>query len=944
MKKNFKFLLSTALLFALCNEAFAKAVPGKTTQKLYFIENKGQVQDQHHGARKDIQYVLGAPGMSVFIGDAQLHYQFSNIVREAAGEGKPAGSRFADMERQANVNTYRMDVELMGANKHAEVIAEEPQAYYENYYVAGCPANGLQVHAFGKLTYKNVYKGIDWVVRIKGNKLEHEFIVGPGGNAAEIKLKYNGQSSLKINDDGSVTATTPMGTVTEHAPVCFRTTGRIVPSSFRLQGNILSYQTNGYYNALVVDPVLDWGTYYGPDTSTSPFYAVTCDALYHVYGAGFTYAASQIATSGSYQAAFGGDQDAYLVKFDSSGNRLWATYYGNTGLDIGYSVACDPVGNVYLGGTTNSTTGIATAGAQQTTYGGGTGDCFLAHFTADGVRLWGTYMGGSGANIPGSIACDVHSHVYLAGVTTDGSNTATPGSYQPTHSGGYDDFLVQYDSTGIRQWGTYYGGSGDEFGGVVCTDGTYAYICGYTTSTSGIATAFSHQTTLGGSNDAFVAKFSMTGSRLWGTYFGGVLAETTGGITCDIPGSIYLLGSTQSDAGISTPGSFQPSRGGLTDAFLAKFDPELGTLDWATYFGGPGDEAINNSRIICDDSLNVYIAGFTTSMSGVASAGAWQDTFGGGDEDAFLAKYNGAGVQYWSTYYGGEGTDEAKGCAFDGKAVYVCGNTNSTFNIATPGALQPTGGGGMFYYQGFLARFTDFISGLPGPIGGGTHICIGIPTTMNDVISGGTWTSSNTSVATIGSSSGIVTGLSSGTAVFTYAIATGYVTTVVSVNPVPTPILGITSYCNGLSTLLSDSTSDGVWTSSNTSVATAGYNTGLVTGISLGTATITFTDTVTTCFVSTTFTVINCFDEVPTMSKKQPVDIFPSPATDVLNIKMTKGAYSSFIITNETGQMIQQGVITDTQTKVNVKAWPPGIYNITFNGDDGTTAKKFMKE
>ena len=117
-----------------------------------------------------------------------------------------------------------------------------------------------------------------------------------------------------------------------------------------------------------------------------------------------------------------------------------------------------------------------------------------------------------------------------------------------------------------------------------------------------------------------------------------------------------------------------------------------------------------------------------------------------------------------------------------------------------------------------------------------------------------------------------------------------------------------------------------------------------MTGISLGTATITFTDTVTTCFVSTTFTVINCFDEVPTMSKKQPVDIFPSPATDVLNIKMTKGAYSSFIITNETGQMIQQGVITDTQTKVNVKAWPPGIYNITFNGDDGTTAKKFMKE
>ena len=939
MKKNFRLLLHVVFLVVVCARAHAKTATLPAANKLCFIENKGQVKDQNSKPRKDIQYTVATPGMNIYVGNAQLHYQFAHTAAPAgASLAKPAA------DANATITTYRMDVELVGANRHAEVIAEEPQAYYENYYLAGCPANGIQAHTFAKLTYKNVYKDIDWVVRIKGNKLEHEFVVGPTGNAADIKLKYNGQSSLMLNTDGSITATTPMGTVTEHAPICFRAFGGVTPSSFKLHGNILSFETNGYNHGLVVDPILEWGTYYGPDTSTSPFYSIVCDRTAHLYGAGFTYAASQIATVGSFQSVFGGDQDAYLVKFDSTGNRIWATYYGNIGTDIGYSTAVDTAGNVYLGGTTSSHTGISTPGCQQPTYGGGTRDCFLAKFTTDGIRRWGTYLGGSGDNIPGSIACDNYWHVYISGVTTDGSNTATAGSFQPSHSGGYDDFLVQYDSSGIRQWGTYYGGSGDEFGGVVCSDGTNAYIAGWTTSTTVIATPLSHQTALAGSSDAFLAKFNMSGTRLWGSYFGGGLAESTGGAVCDPGGNIYLIGMTGSDAGISTPGSFQPARGGLTDVFLAKFDPELGVLDWATYYGGPDDEDATYSRIVCDDSMNVYITGHTASTTGIASAGAWQSAYGGGDDDAFLAKYNKDGVQFWSTYYGGDGADEAKACAYDGKGVYIAGNTSSTNNIATPGSLQPTGGGaGIYYYQGFVARFGDFISGMPGPIGGATHVCIGSPTTMNDVISGGTWYSGDVSVATIGSTSGILTGLSAGTSIITYAISTGSVTTTVTVNFPPTPILGVTTYCIGLSTLLSDTSAGGVWTSSTPSVATIGYTSGLVSDISLGTTTITYTDTTTTCSVSKVFTVIICIDEVPALSGSNGVEVYPSPATESLTVKISGGKYSSFIITNETGQIMQQQRLTSDQTNIDVKTWPPGMYNITISGDNGKLTRKFLK-
>ena len=953
MKLNVKYLMTMGLILAYATQVQAKTGLHYNTSTLYFIENKGQIRDQNNNPRSDIQYSLKSPGMNVFVGNGQLHYQFSkqDVHKEIASGNTPftgnSWDKFKDRDVTtcSNISTYRVDVELVGANKVTEGLAEEKQAYYENYYVAGCPAEGIQAHTYKKITYKNVYNDIDWVIYINGGKMEHEFVVRPGGDASKIKLRYHGQTSLNINEDGSITATTPMGTINEHAPVCYRADGRKTPSSFKLRGNTLSYEVNGYYNSLVIDPVLEWGTYYGPDTSTSPFYAIVCDRSANIYGSGFTYAASEIATTGSFQEVFGGDQDAYLVKFDSSGNRIWATYYGNIGIDIGYAVSIDTSGNnIYIGGTTSSTTGIATPGAQQTTYGGGTRDCFVARFNNSGLRLWCTYLGGSGDNVPGSMACDYSGNVYIGGFTTDVTNTATPGSFQPAKSGGYDDFLVQYDSTGVRQWGTYYGGGGDEFAGAICSDGTHVYISGWTTSTTGIATALAQQPALGGSSDAFLAKFDASGNRIWGTYYGGPNAEGTGGVTCDNQGYIYLLGTTGSDAGIASAGCFQPARGGATDAFLAKFEPELGLLQWGTYYGGPDVETDNYSRITTDDSNDVFITGYTASTSGIASTGAWQTVYGGADEDGFLAKYNSNGVQYWSTYYGGDGTDEPKACVYAAHSIFVCGNSNSDAGISTVGSFEATGSGAAtFYYMGFLARFGDYLISGPGSIGGPSNLCIGYPVTMTNILPGGAWSSSNTGVATIGSSSGVVTPVSTGTSTITYATTSGTVTATVTVNTPPSPIIGVDSFCQGYSTTLSDVTPGGAWSSSNTSVATIGYSSGVLFGVSVGTTTITYTDTVTSCYASMFYTIKNCSASVSSVSNNDNIEIYPNPVADVLNINIHNGNYNSFIIVNETGQVMAQQQLSGAQSNVNVKSLPPGIYYITLNGDFGMDVRKFVK-
>ncbi len=134
-------------------------------------------------------------------------------------------------------------------------------------------------------------------------------------------------------------------------------------------------------------------------------------------------------------------------------------------------------------------------------------------------------------------------------------------------------------------------------------------------------------------------------------------------------------------------------------------------------------------------------------------------------------------------------------------------------------------------------------------------ICVGTTTTLTTTSSGGVWSSSSTSQATVGSSSGIVTGIAAGTPVISYTFATGcYATTTITVNPLPSAITGTASACVGSSTTLADATTGGTWSSSAPGTASVGSSTGVVTGIASGTATITYT-LPTGCFATTTYTV-----------------------------------------------------------------------------------------
>jgi uncharacterized protein YjdB len=196
-------------------------------------------------------------------------------------------------------------------------------------------------------------------------------------------------------------------------------------------------------------------------------------------------------------------------------------------------------------------------------------------------------------------------------------------------------------------------------------------------------------------------------------------------------------------------------------------------------------------------------------------------------------------------------------------ATAVCAGLTTPLTDATSGGawassnttIATVSGGGLvsgispgtavisYTLGGVCSATTTMSVNISAPAITGTRtICIGLTSALTDPSGGGTWTSSNTSVATVGTGSGIVFGVATGSATITYSLGAGCTaTTSVTVNLAAAPITGTTTVCTGATTPLTDATGGGAWTSSNTSVATVVSGSGLVTGMSTGTATIVYT-------------------------------------------------------------------------------------------------------
>lgn len=818
--KPIYFLLSL-ILFTKVLRAKDKSNPPRQNISISFTENKGQFADQNYNPRPDVLFG-GSDGQLTFhITNKGISYQLNRVDEYKEVEDPKTKEKRKEIDQQS---IYRVDIKWLNANLKPLVKTDEALPGYNNYYLQHCPNGALNVRSYKGITLQNIYNNIDLHYYEKDGQLKYDYVVAPHTDYKQIQLKIQG-ANLKLQEDGSLLIETPLGKIQEQAPVVYQNGKQLKAYYTITNNNTIGFEIQNYNSnyKLIIDPVARlWGTYYG---GTGWEYGMSCrtDLVGNVYMTGYTSTStsSVIATTGSHQSTSGGFNDVFLVKFNSSGVRQWGTFAGGSQNDMANaSVIFGPY--VYVVGITTSSSGtvLATSGSHQSSFGGG-GDAFLIKFDTSGVRQWGTLYGGAGIEYGISCSTDNSGDIYMTGTSgiygigstavNSGTVMVTTGCQQSTNGGGNTDaYLVKFSSSGVRQWGTYYGGSGDEgIGSCVVDIAGNIYLAGSTSSSVSavMTTSGCHQANYGGNLDAFLVKFNSSGIRTWGTYYGGVGGDS-GNCAIDASGNVFVSGSSSTNTGtaIATPGSYQSIHGGGTDdGFLAQFNSS-GVRQWGTYYGSAGDDYITASAI--NASGNIYLAGMTTGSVGTmfATTGS-QQTYFGGDWDAYLAKFNNSGLRIWGTYYGSTSAECAYNCAIDPVGnIYMTGYTqsNTGTEIATPGSHQSTFGGIPSNDDAFLVKFTECSTpAQPSVISGPTSVCSGAPqiyNVINDVLatyytwklpSGWSGTSLTNSISVSGSSSGIFTLTANN------PCASPIQTLFVNVNPTPTVTVNSGSICSG---------------------------------------------------------------------------------------------------------------------------------------------------
>ncbi|MFM2017647.1 MAG: hypothetical protein RL007_1303 [Bacteroidota bacterium] len=714
-----RLLLTGFAVLSLIAVLPSQVVQNNTTSQVQpspvvsFTENKGQVADQNGNPRPDVRFSGTTSGMAFHLRNNGISYELNRVdswkSMDIPGLSAPEATQAFRTADQ--ITTYRIDLNWLGANTAGTITTENQLPGTNSYYFPVCPDGVLGVRSFEGVVYRNVYNKIDLHYYSSNNSLKYDFIVAPGGDYKNIRAQVNGATEIEVMKDGSLLYKTPLGNIAEGAPVVYQNGGQLT-ARWIVKGNTLEFEIDGYNpNAeLIIDPATrTWGTYYG-GTGADQAYRTRTDLSGNIFIAGWTTSATGIATAGSYQSTSAGNTNIYLAKFNSAGVRQWGTYVGNNAAEQAYGCAVDASGNVFICGDEFTTgTEVASAGCHQPTFGGGTSDAFLMKFSPTGAKLWGTHYGGATSEIAYSCATTASGDVVMVGYTTSNAPAvfATAGCHQPAYGGGVEDgFVAKFNASGVRQWGTFYGGGlHDRILSCAIDASGNIFLSGYTISTGGIATAGSHQTANGGLQDCMLIKLNASGARQWSTYYGSAGNDTGGECSVDASGNVYFCGNTAGSTGtsIATAGSHQPTLASGAESFLAKFNTS-GVRQWGTYYGGAGvDQGIG---CVTDAAGYIYFCGMstTTTANVISTAGSHQPTSGGGNE-AFLVQFNSSGVRQWGTYYGGAGAESGYSVTIDvSNNIILSGVTGSNVGteIATAGSHQPTYAGSN---DGFIATF-----------------------------------------------------------------------------------------------------------------------------------------------------------------------------------------------------------------------------------------------
>jgi gliding motility-associated-like protein len=513
-----------------------------------------------------------------------------------------------------------------GASVNSTLLGSEKINEYFNYFIGNDKTKwASRVGGFSNTTYGNLFDGINLDINSSGGNLKYVYRVAAGKDYRKIAVRFEGTDGVELNAKGDLIIKTSVGNIVDLKPYAYQIVNKEkveVPCNYLLNGNILSYSfPKGYDNKkeLFIDPTLIFSTYSG-STADNFGYSATYDSKGDAYAAGSVFGVGYPVTTGAYQMTYRGGT---TITFTGGG-----TYPGD---DIGI-------------------TKYNSAGTQ---------------------RLFSTYLGGFGQELPHSLIANSNDELYMLGTTDAPNYPTTTNAYDTTYNGGNDPGVFD----GIA---AHYKRGSDIVISRLSADGTQLL----------------SSTFVGGSgNDGINYRAGQPYSSP-GFLRHNYADEVRGEIDIDKNNNVYVASCTRSANFPRTAGSFQNNFGGGSDACVFKMDANLSTMIWSTTFGGSEDDAAYSVTI--DNDENLYITGGTRSLNFPTTSGVVQTTFGGGEADGFIVHINKNGQQiFQSTYYGYGDYDQCYFVELDkGSNVYVLGQAdNSGSNFIRNAAYNKINGG-----------------------------------------------------------------------------------------------------------------------------------------------------------------------------------------------------------------------------------------------------------
>ena len=648
---------------------------------LYFIPNRGQADAR-------ALFYAKTPAYTLWIAPEGIVFD-STRRREKAGP-LPSGQPY-----ERDVSRIR----FLQANPSPEVIGLEPAEYRVNYFAGKETGKWRRdIRTSEAVLYKDIYPDIDLKIYGVENRVEYDWLVGPGGTAEEIRFAYQNVETTRLDRDGNLVVRTKFGELIHQKPEGYQDIGgeRVdVQAKFkRIEGQTYGFEVESYDRRypLTIDPVvLVYSTYLG-GSDRDDSYDIAVDNLGSAYVVGATIS-PDFPVKNAYDSIWNANIDIFITKFSADGKTLvYSTFLGGTGSDNGRSIAVDAGGAAYVTGYTLNSPDFPVQNAYDPT-GNGAEDAFVTKLSPAGnALLYSTFLGGAAYDSGFGIAVDRSGSAYVIG-TTRSSDFPVLNGYDSTFHGQTGDvFITKFSPAGNSlEYSTYLGGSENDLGSGIAVDAdNAAYVIG-TTYSADFPMQNPYNRIIGGGYqfmgyymyDAFVAKLDPSGrSLIFSTFLGGTRSDMGVAIAVDSARSVYVTGNTNS-SDFPVADAFDPTYNGyyyghgiyLTDVFVTKFVPSGNAIVYSTYLGGAGS---NDAADIAVDGAGAALVTGETSTSDFPVLNGLNLNLGKG-WNVFITKFTPGGKTLdFSTLLGGTQDDTLPHAALDSAgSVYVTGNTSS---------------------------------------------------------------------------------------------------------------------------------------------------------------------------------------------------------------------------------------------------------------------------